>query len=179
MAWNSFTGDSNMPIQERIERCQSNLKGWNQNKFGNVNKSLKQKQERLQQLGSLNMLHDTVEEISVVRKELNELHIKEEIMWNQQSWVLWLQNGDRNTKFFHASASQRQRKNRIGGLMDDSGIWQEEQGAIEKIILDYFSSIFSTDHPSNFGASLEAVSEKVTPEMNNVLLGSFKADEVW
>ena len=73
-----------MPIQERIERCQSNLKGWNQNKFGNVNKSLKQKQkqDRLQQLESLNMLHDIAKEISAVRKELNELHIREEITWN-------------------------------------------------------------------------------------------------
>ena len=62
--------------------------------------------------------------------------------------------------------------------MDEGGIWQEEQGATEKIILDYFSSIFSIDHPSNFGASLEAVSERVAPEMNNALLGSFKADEV-
>ena len=41
MAWNSYTQDSAMPIQERIERCQSQLKGWNQNKFGNVNKKLK------------------------------------------------------------------------------------------------------------------------------------------
>ena len=144
-----------------------------------MNKSLKQKQDRLQQLESLNMLHDTAEEIRAVHKELNELHIREEIMWNQRSWVLWLQNRDRNTKFFHALASQRQRKNRIGGLMDDGGIWHEQQGATEKIILDYFSSIFSTDHPSNFGASLEAVSERVTLEMNNVLLGSFRADEVW
>ena len=63
--------------------------------------------------------------------------------------------------------------------MDEGGIWQEEQGATEKIILDCFSSIFSTDHPSNFGASLEAGNERVTPEMNNVLLGSFKAKEVW
>ena len=91
-----------------------------------MNKSLKQKQDRLQQFKSFNMLYDTTEEISVVRKELNELHIREEIMWNQWSRVLWLQNGDRNTKFFHASANQRQRKNRIGGLMDEGGIWQEE-----------------------------------------------------
>ena len=91
-----------------------------------MNKSLKQKQDRLQQFKSFNMLYDTTEEISAVRKELNELHIREEIMWNQLSRVLWLQNGDRNTKFFHASASQRQRKNRIGGLMDEGGIWQEE-----------------------------------------------------
>ena len=107
MAWNSYTEESDMPIQERIERCQSNLKGWNQNKFGNVTKNLKQKQDHLQQLESLNMLHDTAVEISAVCKELNELYIREEIMWNQRSRVLWLQNGDRNTKFFHASASQR------------------------------------------------------------------------
>ena len=63
--------------------------------------------------------------------------------------------------------------------MDEKGIWQEEQGATEKIILEYFSSIFSSDHPSCFEASLEAVGERVTPEMNDVLLGNFKADEVW
>ena len=63
--------------------------------------------------------------------------------------------------------------------MDEEGIWQEEQGATEKIILEYFSSIFSSNHPSCFEASLEAVGERVTPEMNDVLLGNFKADEVW
>ena len=81
-AWNLHTEEAAMSFQDRIKRCQSNLIGWNQNKFGNVNKKLKQKQDCLQQLESLNMLHDTAEEISVVRMELNELHIKEEIMWN-------------------------------------------------------------------------------------------------
>lgn len=100
--------DSATSIQERIEKCQSQLRGWNHNKFGNVCKSLKQKQDRLQHLESCSMLHETAEEINAVRKEINELHIKEEIMWNQRSKMLWLQNGDRNTKFFHASASQRQ-----------------------------------------------------------------------
>lgn len=100
-------------------------------------------------------------------------------MWNQRSRVLWLQNGDKNTKFFHATASQRQRKNRIGGLMDEGGLWHEEQGAIEKFNIEYFSSIYSSDQPPNFEASMEAVDERVTPEMNNVLLENFKAEEVW
>ena len=72
-----------MSVQDRLKRCQSDLVGWNQNKFGNVNKKLKQKQDRLQQLESLNLLHNTAKEISAVRMELNELHIMEEIMWNQ------------------------------------------------------------------------------------------------
>lgn len=83
LAWNPFTEDSGITIQERLEWCQSHLIGWNMNKFGNVNKILNKKQDLLQQLESLNMLHETAEEINAVRKEINELHIKEEIMWNQ------------------------------------------------------------------------------------------------
>ena len=83
MAWNLNTEEAAMSVQDRLKRCQSNLVGWNQNKFGNVNKKLKQKQDRLQQLESLNLLHETAEEISEARRELNELHIREEVMWNQ------------------------------------------------------------------------------------------------
>lgn len=50
--------------------------------FGNVNKSLKQKQDRLQLLEALNCLHEKVEEIQGLRKEINEILVNEEIMWN-------------------------------------------------------------------------------------------------
>ena len=58
-------------------------------------------------------------------------------------------------------------------------MWHKEQEAIEKIILDYFSSIFSSNQPSNFKASLKAMDKRVTPEMNNELLKEFKVEEVW
>jgi len=100
-------------------------------------------------------------------------------MWNQRLQVCWLQNGDKNTKFFHAIASQRQRKNKVGGIMDDEGVWQEEPEAVENNILDYFKSIFSSDQPSNFDASLEAMDRRVTQEMNKALLKEFRAKEFW
>lgn len=99
-------------------------------------------------------------------------------MWNQRSQVSWLQNGDKNTKFFHALASQRQRKNRIGGLMDDGGVWQEESETVEKIILDYFSTIFCLDQLATCETSMEAMDKTVTPEMNNALLKEFTTEEV-
>ena len=67
----------------------------------------------------------------------------------------------------------------LGRIMDDEGVWHEEHEAIENIIMDYFKSIFSSDQPSNFKASLEAMDKKVTPKMNKVLLKEFRAEEVW
>ena len=62
--------------------------------------------------------------------------------------------------------------------MDDGGVWQEEIEAGEKIILDYFSTIFCSDQPTNSEASMEAMDKRVTPEMNNVLLKEFTVEEV-
>lgn len=102
---------------ERIKQCQEQLLNWNWKEFGNVNKVLKKKKkERLQQLEFWDSLHGKAEEIQKVRKEINEIQVKEEMMWNQRSRALWLKWGDRNTKFFHATTSQRRRKNYIVGL---------------------------------------------------------------
>ena len=48
--------------------------------FGNVNKVLKQKQSCLQQLEELNLLHESAEEVQSLKKEINEVRLKEEIM---------------------------------------------------------------------------------------------------
>ena len=96
------------------------------------------KQQRLQELEALNLLQETATEIEGLRKEINEVLIKEEVMWSQRSRALWMKCGDQNTKFFHATATQRQQKNRIEGLWGADGKWQEEKERIEEIIVEYF-----------------------------------------
>lgn len=121
-AQDPLRADLDFQIQDRIKSCQTQLQRWNRNGFGNINKVLKQKKDHLQFLKSLNLLHDTAEEIQTLKKEINEILIREEMMWNQRSRTLWIKCGDRNIKFFHATASQRRRKNKIDGLQDEDRV---------------------------------------------------------
>ncbi|CAL9020979.1 unnamed protein product [Prunus brigantina] len=43
-----------------------------------------------------------------------------------KSRLKWLQEGDRNTKFFHLTTIIRRRRNRIERLKDDKGVWVED-----------------------------------------------------
>ena len=101
------------------------------------------------------------------------------MMWNQQSKNLWLKWGDRNTKFFHATTSQRRRKNWIVGLQDLNGVWQEDKEEIERTILGYFENIYKSDQPTNFKASLSLITTRVSTDMNEDLNADFMAEEVW
>lgn len=83
-------------------------------------------------------------------------------MWCQRSRVMWMKWGDCNKNFFHVTTTQRRRRNCITGLLDLNGIWQEDPGLMEGIILDYFKSIFKSDNPSTFEACVSTITPKVT-----------------
>ena len=44
--------------------------------------------------------------------------------------------------------------------------------------LEYFADIFKSNNPTNFDVSLNSISNRVTPNMNEELLAEFKAEEV-
>ncbi|XP_050258890.1 uncharacterized protein LOC126703871 [Quercus robur] len=154
-AWDPLDCNPELSIQKRLKCCQFQLQNWNCRVFGNVNKSLKQKQSRLQHLEELNLLHESAEEVQKLKMEINEVMLREEIMWNQRSRALWIKYGDRNTR------------------------WRENYEEVEEVILKYFKEIYSTTFPTEFGASLGAVDRRVTEAMNDDLLKELKEEEVW
>ena len=124
--WNPLSCDVGRSITDKLRQCQDHLQRWNWRVFGHVNKVLREKQLKLQQLEATEHGNEKSEEIRKIRAEINESLLREEMMWNQRSRALWIKWGDRNTKFFHATASQRRRQNRIVGLINSDGMWQED-----------------------------------------------------
>ena len=99
-------------------------------------------------------------------------------MWHQWSKINWFQSRDRNTGFFHAKASSRQKKNDMEGLLDARGVWQENEEVMGEIVLDYYTDLFTSSNLIDFDEILGAMQPRVTSSMNQKITMEFTADEV-
>lgn len=128
-------------------------------------------EKKLQSL-ELNVTQNVVE-IQEVRSTLNCWLDAENTMWHQWSRAKWIINGDRNTNFFHQKALNQKDRNYIRGICDSNEVWQEYVQIMEGIILDYFSSIFTTNGPTDISATIDTVQSVVTADMNSSLTQVF------
>ena len=113
-----------------------------------------------------------------LKAKIHVLTDRETRLWSQRSRVLWLKNGDSNSKFFHNKATQRFRKNTILGINDRGGIWQEQPDLIGDIIVDFFGELFTTCNPALGEDSLSFIPQLVTDEINEQLIGEFMEWEI-
>lgn len=75
-----------------------------------------------------------------LRMELQDILLQEEALWRQKSHVQWLQQGERNTRFFHLSTLNRRRKNMILQLKCLDGTW-----CTDPMTLKAMASVFYID----------------------------------
>jgi hypothetical protein len=180
-AWEgTVNGDSMARVKERIQACQRRLETWEKDCFGHVTRTIKVKSKQLEELEQLPLGNQVGDQVGMLKKKLNDLLGKEEIMWRQRSRVQWLREGDRNTKFFHARANHRKWRNGIGGITNQNGRWVTKQNDIAQVAVQYFQAIFSTSNPTEEDISmvLNQITPSVTEEMNQILSKDFIAAEV-
>lgn len=84
-----------------------------------------------------------IEQYFLERAKFNELLLQEEVYWKQRAKVFWLQEGDSNSKFFHAQASQRKRLNKITHLLKEDGTRVDIQEDMNVLTKDYFTKVFT------------------------------------
>uniref|UniRef100_A0A5B7C6K9 Reverse transcriptase zinc-binding domain-containing protein n=1 Tax=Davidia involucrata TaxID=16924 RepID=A0A5B7C6K9_DAVIN len=58
------------------------------------------------------------------------------------------------------------------------GNWKDEISDVEKVVIQYFRNIFTTTNPQSSPEILEAVSSRVSQDMNKDLMQEFRAEEV-
>ncbi|KAL4204279.1 hypothetical protein AMTRI_Chr01g131340 [Amborella trichopoda] len=98
--------------------------------------------------------------ILVLKNNLADLLRKEEVFWFQCSWSKWVQEGDNNTKYFHAIANAKCRQNYLGDLRIP-GVDNDNLVAMEGAIVNHFTDVFSCEPHLPF--SLEEVPSSRSP----------------
>ncbi|KAE8716020.1 hypothetical protein F3Y22_tig00110156pilonHSYRG00217 [Hibiscus syriacus] len=111
------------------------------------------------------------------RKELWNLHRKEESIWLQRSRLKWISEGDKNTKFFHLCALNRSRINSISALKV-GGVVVSDPVQLRGSIYDYFKAVYN----SNSALEVDAMDlnfAKLNHDQVTVLERHFSELEVW
>ena len=115
-------------------------------------------------------------QLTIMQQNLANLLLQEDSYWRQRSKVFWLSDGDTNSKFFHASASARRRKNSIKKLRDETGNWVSSHDDLCAVVRNYFTSIFTARH-GDYGDIISCVQSKVSDDDNNSLTQPFTEKE--
>lgn len=71
-------------------------------------------------------------------ERFNNLLLQEETYWKQQAKLFWLEEGDANTKFFHATTTGRKKTNHISYLEKYTGHRVESHEGMCRVIQDYY-----------------------------------------
>ncbi|KAJ1414056.1 Endonuclease/exonuclease/phosphatase superfamily [Sesbania bispinosa] len=125
------------------------LKGcrWHNRTFRRADHQIFNLNEELHQLLNVDTIEfgNKWEWIQDLRRQIDALRRQEGLYWAQSSRLKWLQYGEKNSKFFHASTIQRRDRNKLFRLKDSEGNWVEGQQEVEDLVLDHYREVYKSD----------------------------------
>jgi hypothetical protein len=151
---------------------------WGQKVYGNIPRQIKLLQQDIHDKKAKIPSREDIDNIHQLENSLDNFIKLEETWWAQRAKAHWLQHGDKNSKFFHYKASQRNIKNKINFITNQQGNKATDNKEIQSAFMDYFTSIFSSSNPTNITESMAGVANRVTPKMHDLLNRDFSATEV-
>ena len=145
--WNSYTfsGTPSYVLACKLKALKWDLKRWNREEFGDLSSNKSRLQADLLGLdvkeGSDGLTPDEKLQRETIKAELIRLAHLAETSWRQKSRVLWLKEGDNNTKFFHGMANSHRRSNYIEKLEEEGVVYDEDQ-AIKDHVVQFYQSLY-------------------------------------
>ncbi|KAF7814810.1 putative LRR receptor-like serine/threonine-protein kinase [Senna tora] len=143
---------------QRLNLIRGRALEWNRTQFGNI---FQRKKKLMRRLEGINRAMCQCPNPHLVRLE-QELAIEyqnvlnqEEELWASKARFDWMNLGDSNTSFFHASVIMQRRTNKILALKDNIGNWVYGLEEIKQLIASYFTNCFKAILISQFPSDLD------------------------
>lgn len=132
-------------IVEKTKAFTERVQDWSHTIFGDLNKKKKRLWARIAGIQKSLMGLRTNGLLKLERKlqlELDEILKQEEVMWFQKSRCEWIDSGDRNTKYFHRTATIKCEKKVFTSLMDDRGGWVSDPLVIRNQVVEFYERLY-------------------------------------
>jgi len=145
----SFHGSPSFVLACKLKALKQNLKIWNVEVFGNVERNKRKLFEELPMFDTIEGSRALVEE-ELLKKleivsEIESCSLLEEVSWRQKSRVTWFKEGDKCTKFFHYIANSNRKYNSIDSLLIGDSI-SSDPAEIGEHVVQYYQDLFSEKH---------------------------------
>ena len=120
----------------------------------------------------------STEQLRQLRRELLLAYLKEEMYWKLKCRIQWMNEGDLNTRFFHASTKNRIARNRLTSIqgMDGSDIYGNQKIAEEAE--RYFGELFMSMNQRDLTNVLQHIQLVVSTTTNELLLKDITTNEI-
>lgn len=177
-AWTAALEDGCERLVEIERKVLTDLWAWDKMVLGDLEKRIRRAKADLERCRLRNVSQEQVNREHILRFKLERLEEQHHIYWKQQAHSSWLIKGDRNTKIFHAQATERKKRNYVRGLKDEDG--REVTGEqLKNFVANQYQQLFQSSAHDSAQEVLESVSRCVTTEMNQELLEPFMGEDVW
>ncbi|XP_057857064.2 uncharacterized protein LOC131066335 [Cryptomeria japonica] len=170
---------------KKMKYLKNKIKMWNVVSFKNIFAEKIREEEELDRINNMvikkGMTNEEFYAEKSLKAELAEILLREEMFWWDKSRELWIDAGDSNSKFFHASLKAKRNKKKINPLMDDSGKMVGKAEELDYIAIKYFEKILGSlveARDESVGYLLDIIDKYILEEDNTLLLSPITKDEV-
>lgn len=140
-------GSGALPLMPAMDAFRGLASYWNRTCFGNIFADKRRCHARLtgvqQQLERYNSKY-LAELESQLLAEFNLLLRREEELWRQKANAQWLRSGERNSKFFHATAAIRRKCRCIVQLKGDDDLWCDDLERLETMAAAFYQNLYTS-----------------------------------
>ncbi|KAJ9128883.1 hypothetical protein P3X46_034379 [Hevea brasiliensis] len=142
-SWNfPIRGSPMFSLTQKLKWCSANLSRWSKRQLTEGKQEMMWLQKQLEVINGNPMDENNKAKEEAIVSWIHQLWKAEEIHWKQRSRVQWLQEGDKNTRFFHLSTIQRRQRNYIHRLQRDDRSRTDNEDEIKHSITFYFKRVY-------------------------------------
>lgn len=173
------SSDTWKSLLNKTNSCRAHLQRWHRSTFKNAQEEISKLKKVIAAKLEYSCSNTDWAEIKEIQRQIEKLWKQEEVLWGQRSRLKWLQWGDRNSRFFHATTIQRRERNKVVKLKNSDGEWVEGLDNMLSSVQGHFQEVYRADVVDPGTDCFDVIPVLVSQGMNERLTAPVTDAEIW